>query len=409
MLTSGPWSRGRPSITTSRPTPRRSRRASTSRKSTRPATSSATARGRSSAASSTATATGKLDQWSYYQDGFEVYREVDLDERREGRRGPLDERRRHADRGGRRPRTRSSRGSGSRPRRRARCSSRRSSTRQPRPARHRDGHAPRSSPALGVPAARGRAGRGVGEGRGPRPSRGSARGSSAGTRGRPGSGSTSPMPHVIPADASAGLKGDLTLYENAVILAGPADGAPGANTSFLQASEVVKVGDTWKFVDLPRAINPSRERPDRRDPGGHPRGHLRQRRGDGRPRSRPRPARGDQDTWPSTTTPTPTVLAGKTRRTLAALLSRAHPLSPRGREGVATSPTRRSPTQAGDRLPRQRLSDRPVSRRAQASSTRSRPRRTRSAPTPRSAGSTPTSTWRTRTRRNPVAGDRTAG
>ena len=51
-----------------------------------------------------------------------------------------------------------------------------------------------------------------------------------------------PMPHVIPGDATDGLKGDLTLYENAVILAGPAGGAPGANASFLQASEVVKDG-----------------------------------------------------------------------------------------------------------------------------------------------------------------------
>lgn len=70
-----------------------------------------------------------------------------------------------------------------------------------------------------------------------------------------------PMPHVIPADASAGLKDDLTLYENAVILAGPAGGAPGANASFLQAGEVVKVGETWKFVDLPRAINPEKGAP----------------------------------------------------------------------------------------------------------------------------------------------------
>ncbi len=67
-----------------------------------------------------------------------------------------------------------------------------------------------------------------------------------------------PMPHVIPSDAAAGLKGDLTLYENAVILAGQAGGvAPGNNTAFLQSGELVKVGETWKFVDLPRAINPA--------------------------------------------------------------------------------------------------------------------------------------------------------
>ncbi|HEY2156632.1 MAG TPA: TlpA disulfide reductase family protein [Isosphaeraceae bacterium] len=71
-----------------------------------------------------------------------------------------------------------------------------------------------------------------------------------------------PMPHVIPSDASAGLKGDLTLYENAVILAGQAGGvAPGNQTAFLQSGELVKVGETWKFVDLPRAINPANNVP----------------------------------------------------------------------------------------------------------------------------------------------------
>jgi thiol-disulfide isomerase/thioredoxin len=70
-----------------------------------------------------------------------------------------------------------------------------------------------------------------------------------------------PMPHVIPVDAATGLKDDLTLYENAVILAGPAGGAPGANASFLQAGEVVKVGETWKFGDLPRVINPDGKNP----------------------------------------------------------------------------------------------------------------------------------------------------
>lgn len=70
-----------------------------------------------------------------------------------------------------------------------------------------------------------------------------------------------PMPHVIPSDAVAGLKDDLTLYENAVILAGPAGGGAADKTTFLQASEVVRVGETWKFVDLPRAINPDPKNP----------------------------------------------------------------------------------------------------------------------------------------------------
>ena len=55
--------------------------------------------------------------------------------------------------------------------------------------------------------------------------------------------------------------GDLLLYENAIIFAGASDGAKADKTAFLQASELVKIGDTWKFVDLPRAINPANPAP----------------------------------------------------------------------------------------------------------------------------------------------------
>ncbi len=65
------------------------------------------------------------------------------------------------------------------------------------------------------------------------------------------------MPHVIPVDATAGLKADITLYENAVIFA--ANGGQADKTAFLQASEIVQVGPAWKFVDLPRAIDPSNQ------------------------------------------------------------------------------------------------------------------------------------------------------
>lgn len=67
------------------------------------------------------------------------------------------------------------------------------------------------------------------------------------------------MPHVIPMDAAAGLKGDVMMYENAVIFAGPAgnQGAAASKVAFLQAPEIVKVGETWKFAELPRAINPN--------------------------------------------------------------------------------------------------------------------------------------------------------
>ena len=66
-------------------------------------------------------------------------------------------------------------------------------------------------------------------------------------------------PHVIPADPAGGLEKDLVLYENAVIFAGgPAGQASSAKTSFLQVPEMIKLGETWKFVELPRAIDPDK-------------------------------------------------------------------------------------------------------------------------------------------------------
>ena len=67
------------------------------------------------------------------------------------------------------------------------------------------------------------------------------------------------MPHVIPADPAGNIPQDLFLYENAVIFAGPPNGqtAPG-KVAFLQTAEIVKVGETWKFVELPRAVDPEK-------------------------------------------------------------------------------------------------------------------------------------------------------
>jgi peroxiredoxin len=69
------------------------------------------------------------------------------------------------------------------------------------------------------------------------------------------------LPHSIPVDSLPAGPGDLLLYENAVIFAGPPGGVADNKTAFLQASELVKIGDTWKFVDLPRAINPANNAP----------------------------------------------------------------------------------------------------------------------------------------------------
>jgi peroxiredoxin len=70
------------------------------------------------------------------------------------------------------------------------------------------------------------------------------------------------LPHVIPADPATGVANDLVLYENAVIFAGlpaPAAGAaPAAKLSFLQVPEMIKLDDVWKFVELPRAVDPEK-------------------------------------------------------------------------------------------------------------------------------------------------------
>jgi len=67
------------------------------------------------------------------------------------------------------------------------------------------------------------------------------------------------FPHAIPADTNAGLEKDLTLYENAMIFpgAGVAQKDP-AKMAFLQIPDMIKLGATWKFVELPYAIDPEK-------------------------------------------------------------------------------------------------------------------------------------------------------
>jgi peroxiredoxin len=67
------------------------------------------------------------------------------------------------------------------------------------------------------------------------------------------------FPHVIPADQATGLSKDLVLYENAVVFAGaPAAQVSTAKVSFLQIPEMIKLGETWKLVELPRAVDPEK-------------------------------------------------------------------------------------------------------------------------------------------------------
>ncbi len=64
------------------------------------------------------------------------------------------------------------------------------------------------------------------------------------------------MPFVIPADAG-GLSDDLLTYENGVVFVNGGDGASDpTKTSYLQVPEMIRVADTWKFVALPRVISP---------------------------------------------------------------------------------------------------------------------------------------------------------
>jgi hypothetical protein len=68
------------------------------------------------------------------------------------------------------------------------------------------------------------------------------------------------MPHVIPADAAPGLSKDVYLYENAVVFVNPSarnTNAAEASLAYLHVPEVIRVGEAWKFLDLPKAVDPS--------------------------------------------------------------------------------------------------------------------------------------------------------
>ena len=67
------------------------------------------------------------------------------------------------------------------------------------------------------------------------------------------------MPHLIPGDAIGDGGKDLLLYENSAIFVVPGNGqVPTADQAFLQVPEMIKIGDTWKFVELPKAVAPDK-------------------------------------------------------------------------------------------------------------------------------------------------------
>ena len=81
---------------------------------------------------------------------------------------------------------------------------------------------------------------------------------------------------MIPADPAGGLEKDVTLYENAMIIPGMAAARQteaAAKLAFLQIPDMIQLGATWKFIELPRAIDP--EKPIVASRQRHPRDALR--------------------------------------------------------------------------------------------------------------------------------------
>ena len=68
---------------------------------------------------------------------------------------------------------------------------------------------------------------------------------------------------MIPADPAGGPEKDVIVYENAMIFPGMAAGQADAaaappRIAFLQIPDMIKLGETWKFIELPRAIDPEK-------------------------------------------------------------------------------------------------------------------------------------------------------
>jgi thiol-disulfide isomerase/thioredoxin len=65
------------------------------------------------------------------------------------------------------------------------------------------------------------------------------------------------MPHLIPAES--GLKEDIILCESATIfVSSPTNQANPSKVAFLQVGEMIRLGEIWKFVDLPRVVDPTK-------------------------------------------------------------------------------------------------------------------------------------------------------
>jgi len=202
-----------------------------------------------------------LDQWSYYQDGFEVYREVDRDED-----GSLDEVRWMNSGGTRIAQVKPVEGGGVRVVAWTRISAEEASKVLVQALVGGDNAllesvlaTPEELTAIGAPkstldrATEARADR--------------AKGLAAILATLKATGWTGAttwsrfdgtMPRVIPVDATPGLKNEVILYENVAIFADAGNPAANLKLAYLSVPEVVKIGDAWKFVDLPHAVDPAK-------------------------------------------------------------------------------------------------------------------------------------------------------
>lgn len=202
-----------------------------------------------------------LDQWSYYQDGFEVYREVDTNED-----GSLDEVRWMNSAGSRIAQVKPSEKGGVRVVAWTRISAEEASkvlvqslVQAPldRSLMESVLATPEELESIGAPKAT------IERVAEAQSGRMKALGTLMGALKETGwTGQTTwsrfdgAMPHVIPADPAIGLKNEVLMYENVVIFADAGNPASAAKMAYLSAPEIVKIGDAWKFIDLPHAVDP---------------------------------------------------------------------------------------------------------------------------------------------------------
>ena len=197
-----------------------------------------------------------VDQWSYYKDGLEVYRDIDSELQRQGRPVPLVPHRRQPlgpghERGRRDRLLEVDLGRGSRP---------------PRSSRPWPRATPTASPGWrSTPRRTEVAGPGQGQGRRARPRRSPSRRPTSRQVGPQqktvtaanarGCSSAATRPGMVPAGTDGSTK-DLRVYENVVAIV-----RDGGKHGQVQIGTLVQVGDAWRVIDLPQIAAKARPTP----------------------------------------------------------------------------------------------------------------------------------------------------